>query len=164
MQMDGLPAVIPTSALAPTQQSAIRRAWESIKEGGSKMQKAKLHAAAGAAALRQGGESAIVGAALGALHVELKTGLEIKKVPMDAALGAGALIASVAWAQEEFSADLRNAGSAAIAVAAYRKTEEFLAEKKRATGGVPGGDAARAGIHGDADMGADPVVAFAAGF
>ena len=164
-ESSGLPAVIPTSSLAPTQQSALRRIYESIKEGGNKMAKAKLHAAAGAAALRQGGESAIVGAALGALDVELKTGLEIKKVPVDLALGAGALIASTAWAGEEFSADLRNVGAAALAVGAYRKTHDFLAVKKRATGGVPGSDAAKvAAVHGEGDFGADPVLEAAAAF
>jgi hypothetical protein len=163
---DGLPAVVPTSSLTAPAKSALRNMYERIKAGGDKLGKAKLHAASGAAALRQGGESAIIGAALGALDVELKTGLEIKKVPIDAAFGAGALIASVAWAGEEFSADLRNAGSAAIAVSAYRKTHDFLAEKKVHAGGTPGSVAAKAAIHGDfgADVGTDPILAAAVGF
>lgn len=165
MTHDGLPAMIPASSIPSAQQSIIRRVYESVKAGGNKMAKAKLHAAAGAAALRQGGESAIVGAALGALDVELKTGLEIKKVPVDIALGAGALIASTAWAGEEFSSDLRNVGSAALAVGSYRKMHEFLAVKKRATGGVPGSDAAKiAAVHGEGDFGADPVLEAAAAF
>lgn len=165
MSNDHLPAVIPTSSLAPSQKSAIRSLYDRIKAGGDKMAKAKVHAAAGAAALRQGGESAIVGAALGALDVELKHGLQVGKVPIDLAIGAGALVASTAWAQEEFSADLRNAGGAAIAVGSYRKTHEFLAEKKRQSGGTPGSDAAKAaGVHGDSDFGADPIAKFAEQF
>lgn len=157
--MDSLPAVIPTAGLAPAAKSQIRRIYESIKEGGSSLAKAKLHTASAATALRQGGESVIVGAVLGFADAELPTGLDahIKghAIPLDAAAGAGAMIASVAWAQEgEISTTLRNAGAGMLSVAGYRKVHGFMAERRRARGLVPGSDQAKAaGVHGD--FGAD---------
>lgn len=160
--MDSLPAVVPTAALTSTEKSSIRRIYDRIKAGGSSLEKAKLHTAAGAQALRQGGESLVLGALLGAADSELPTGLDITvkghAIPADAALGLGCMIASTAWAQEgEISTTLRNAGGAALAVGGYRKVHQFMAERRRSQGKVPGSDAAKAGaVHGDFGADADP--------
>lgn len=164
--MDSLPAVVPTAALTSSEKSSIRRIYDRIKAGGASLEKAKLHTAAGAQALRQGGESLVIGALLGAADAELPTGLDAhirgKAVPLDAAMGLGAMIASTAWAQEgEISTTLRNAGGAMLAVGGYRKVHQFMAERKRAQGQVPGSDASKAAVHGDfgADMGElDPIL------
>lgn len=142
--------------------ASIKRWLESAK-GSSPMARAKLHAAAAGQGLRQGGESLIVGGLLGAASVELATGLDVKKVPIDAAIGALGIVGGAALAHEEFGTDLRNAGAAALAIFSFRKTQTFLAEKKRAKGQKPGFE-----VHGDdegfvhGDFGAeDPIVAAA---
>jgi hypothetical protein len=128
------------------------------------MARAKLHAAAAGQGLRQGGESLLVGGLLGAASVELKTGLDVKKVPIDAVVGVLGLVGGAAMAHEEFGVDLRNAGASALSVFSYRKTQAFLAAKKTAAGGTPGFT-----VHGDdegfvphGDIGAeDPIIAAA---
>lgn len=91
-------------------------------------------------AVRQGGESVLVGGLLGVAHVELATGLDVKKVPLDAALGVLGLGAGVAFAHEEFARDMQNIGSAALTTFAFRKSFELAAKKKAERGGgLPGG-------------------------
>jgi hypothetical protein len=148
--------------------SSIQRWYDAVKSGGAGLAKAKSHAMAAGAGVRQGGEALLVGGLLGAMSVELPTGLDVKKVPVDAVGGVAFLVASAAVAGEEYSTDLRNAGSTALAVFAYRKTQDLLAEKKRAGGGMPGYAAAKTvSAHGDydysggtsdSDMGEDPIV------
>lgn len=143
--------------------SSIKRWYDSARGGSSAMARAKLHASAAGQGLRQGGESLLVGGLLGAASVQLKTGLDVKKVPIDAAVGVIGLIGGAAMAHEEFGVDLRNAGAAGLSVFAYRKTQAFLAEKAKAAGKTPGFE-----VHGDdegfvnGDAGAeDPIVAAA---
>ena len=88
--------------------ASIKRWLESAK-GSSPMARAKLHAAAAGQGLRQGGESLIVGGLLGAASVELATGLDVKKVPIDAAIGALGIVGGAALAHEEFGTDLPTA-------------------------------------------------------
>jgi hypothetical protein len=145
---------------------------------GGFMEKAKAHAMGSAHVLRQGGESAGVGAMLGALHVELPTGLDVHMgasgpaVPVDGIVAAAGLVGSVLWADNAYADDLRNAGSAALTVLAFRKTHDFMASRAAAKGVTPGSvvaaqsagsapaqQAASAAAHGD--MGLDPIVALA---
>src|SRR3990172_9167545 len=116
------------SGMPAAQKSAIRRWYESVSGGSSAMARAKLHAAAAGQGIRQGGEALLVGGLLGAAHVELKTGLDVRKVPVDAVVGVLGLLGGAAMAHEEFGVDLRNAGAAGLAVFSFRKTHDLLAE------------------------------------
>lgn len=134
------------SNMPPAQKSAIRRWYDSSMGpgGGNKVALAKLHVKAAGEAIRAGGESLLVGGALGALHQKSATGLDIKKVPVDAAAGAVLLLAGVLGAQEEVGKDLANAGAACMAVFAFRKTHDLLAEAAlKSSGFTPGGGAAQ---------------------
>lgn len=143
--------------------TALKRWFDNARGGGNAIARAKLHAAAAGNGLRQVGESVIVGGLLGAASVQLPTGLDVKKIPIDAVLGALGLVGGAALAHEEFGKDLANAGAAGATVFSYRKTQAFLAAKARAAGKTPGFEA-----HGDdehfvhGDFGAeDPIVAAA---
>lgn len=136
-------------------KSALRRMYESTLSGkhAGAIARAKGHAIEGALALRQGGESAVVGGALGAVQAMnfANGGLDVKKVPVDAVLGLGALAAGVYMAHDNVATDLRNAGAAAIAVFSFRKSAELVAKAK-----------AQAGVaHGEDDYGEDPIIAAA---
>ncbi len=147
--------------------SGIKRWAASLSGGGvaAAAARAKLHAAAAGKGLRQGGESLLVGGLLGAASVALPTGLDAKKVPIDAVVAAVGICGGAMMAHEEYGVDLANAGAASAAVFAYRKTQDFMAAKARAAGKKPGFE-----VHGDdegfvphgEDFGAeDPVVAAA---
>ena len=145
--------------------------------GGSVLARAKHHVMGGAHVLRQGGESAIVGGALAGLAVHLPTGLDAqvgstgKTVPVDAVVAAAGLAGAVFWAHEPMADDLRNAGSAALAIFSYRKTHDFLAARLAAKGQVPGSAVSAqasgasaapvAAANGDYGFGEDPIVAIA---
>lgn len=123
-----------SSNLPASQKSAIRRMYEKIG-GSSAMGRVRSHAMATGHAVRQGGESLVVGGILGYAHQELKGGLDIDiqgkvKVPLDGVVAVAGLGASVFMAGEEIAPDLRNAGAAAAAILAFRKTSEFVAKKK----------------------------------
>ena len=190
MSNGGVPSTITFDSLAnsgmpPAQKSAIRRWYESSQGpgGGSKLALAKLHAKSAGEGLRAGGESLLVGGLLGAIHAKNATGLDVRKVPVDAVGGVLGLVAGTLLAQEEVGKDLQNAGSAALAVYAFRKTNDLVVEAMiKATGITPGGGAALpanlktitkidstgAALHGDfgagysgpgsSDMGEDPIV------
>lgn len=140
--------------------------WFDSARGASAITRAKIHAAAAGNGLRQTGESLIVGGLLGAASVHLKTGLDVKKVPLDAVVAGLGLVGGAAMAHEEFGKDLANAGAAAASVFAFRKTQAFLAEKARASGKTPGfevhGDDDESFVHGD--FGAEDPVVHAAKF
>ena len=123
----------------------------------------KTHVMEGGEAVRQSGESLVVGGALAMAHVHLKTGLDLgtKKIPLDAAAGVMGVLAGIALANDEGGTDLRNAGAAALSVFAFRKTFDWAAKKKAATGGgAPGGTLTKVAGESDygADMGEDPII------
>lgn len=161
--MDSIPSNLTVKELEESGApgvTAIKRWFDSAKGASNAVARAKLHAAAAGNGLRQGGESFLVGGLLGAASVQLKTGLDVKKVPIDAVVGALGLVGGAALAHEEFGKDLANAGAAGLSIFAYRKTQAFLAEKARAAGKTPGFE-----VHGDdehfahGDFGAeDPIV------
>jgi hypothetical protein len=130
-------------------KSKMREWYDRLQGGSATMAKAKLHAVAGAEALRMGGEAGIVGGALGFANVMLPNGLDlvasksnvkVPKIPLDGVVGALLLGASVLTAGEAnaVSHDLRNAGGAAFAVFAFRKGEQYMAKQYRMQGKVPG--------------------------
>lgn len=140
----------------------VERAGGITKFGG----RVKSHAHAAVQAVRGGGEAGFTGLALGALHAEGKTGLDVfeGKVPVDALVGAGGLIGSVLLAEHETATDSRNIGISGTAIFSFRKMHDYLAERKIAKGEVPGSavpKGAPAAAHGDAMGAEDPVVAAA---
>lgn len=148
-EMEGSPAV----------QSAIRKWYNNIKSSTpqSAIARAKVHAKAAGNGIRQVGESAVVGAVLGAAHQQLKTGLDVGpasskvKIPLDGALAAVGLAGRILFAEEEFAVDLGNAGAAGAAVFAFRKTHDLMQAK--AAG------ATHAGFAGTSnDAGEDPIM------
>lgn len=120
----------------------------------SAIAKAKLHVQAAGEALRGGGEALLVGGTLGAIHAKLPGGLDMKigtganihQIPIDGAIGAMGLIMGVFGAQMEVGKDLQNAGAAATAIFAFRKTNDLIVTAQRKASGVtPGGGAALPG-------------------
>ena len=162
--------------------TGIRQWWNSIS-GSSGMARARTHVQSGGHILRTGGESLVVGGLLGAMDAKLKGGLDQPlgkagadgkqhHVPLDAALGVAAAVASIAMAHEEVGTEARNIAGTALSVFAYRKGKEFVAAKeaaKAAAGGkataqvAAGGATANlsAGTGGATAHGEDPIIAAA---
>lgn len=144
--------------------SAIKRWYESVKGGSSAMARAKIHAAAAGQGMRQGGESLLMGGILGAAHASLKTGLDFKKVPIDAAVGVLGLLGGAVAAHEEYGVDLRNSGAAALSIFSFRKVFALVAEKRKKSGKEVGGTFTGddEGFVPHGDFGAeDPIIAAA---
>jgi hypothetical protein len=156
-------ALVSSSNLPAHEKSAIRQWYNRMTgkvshvfRGGGSMSR---HVHASGHALRQGGEALVTGAVLGALHVNLSTGLDVKRVPIDAVAGAVLLLSG--GAHSEVAQDLRNAGGTALGIYAFRKTHDFLEERKRARGGVAGSAIKKAGMHGE--FAGDPIIEAARG-
>ena len=155
---DAISDEIASSNMSRPAKSAIRRWYESM--GGAGI---KRHVTETAQVVRQGGESAIMGAALGIIEAEHGS-LDIKigqhELPVDGAAAALGLIGSVVMANDPtgLSADMRNLGAGALAVLSYRKSKEWrLRHKGQHTGLLP------AGVHhGEIIDMNDPVLAAAA--
>ncbi len=139
-------------------KSGIRRLYESMQtHHGATMSRAKAHAVETAHSFRQGGESLVVGAILGGIQAEnfARGGLDVRKVPVDAVVGVAGVAAAVYMAQDSVAPDLRNAGCAALAVFAFRKTAELVAKQKARKGVAAAGEYS--------DMGEDPIIRAARG-
>lgn len=142
---------------ARERSSAIGK-WLSSISGGrstslSRMLPRSEHVETGMAVARQGGESLITGLALGALHATLPGGLDIKKVPIDATVGALAMLAAVAAPDKEYTKDLQNIGAAGVTVYGFRAAQKFVGEKRLAKAG-----SVTPSVSGDKE---DPVIAAA---
>jgi hypothetical protein len=101
----------------------------------------------------------MVGGILGAVQAAAPDGLDYqKKYPMDAGVGAMAILGSALLACEPFAGDIRNAGAACLAVFGFRKTFAVVAEMRKREGKTV---ATFAGDDDD-DFGAeDPIIAAA---
>ena len=139
-------AAVHSSNMASEHKSAIRSFWEQAKgRSSSIMSRGGAHLRSTGATVRQGGESLLVGGLLGAAHVELPNGLDVKipnstiAIPVDGAIAVGGMVGGILLANEEGGTDLRNAGASAASVFAFRKTYDFLAAKKKSSGGKVGG-------------------------
>lgn len=134
---------VDSSNLARSEKSAVRRMLEKAMGAGPR---AKMHVAATAHTIRQGGGAVITGLALGVADAQLPGGLDHRvgttTVPVDGIVAALALAGGVGLAHEEYGADLRNAGTAAAGIFAFRKGREFWLKKKSQ-------------IHGESDYGAE---------
>ena len=125
--------------------SAIKRWYQSVQGAGGAMQRAKIHAAAAGQRRHRREPAHHHGIAHGyppdeyqqcpACIIWIGGDYDIQgdgkmNLPVDAAFGALAMAAGVALAHEEYGKDLSNAGSAALAIFAYRKTEDYLSKKE----------------------------------
>jgi len=154
---DAITEEISQSNMSRPAKSAIRRWYESMGGGAG----LKRHVTETAQAVRQGGESGLMGAALGLLEAE-RGSLDVRmgqyEVPMDGVAAAVGLLGSVMMANDAtgLSADLRNLGSSALSVLAYRKTGDWRRRGKglrTSTKALPGHAA-----HGDVIDMDDPVL------
>ena len=112
-------------------KSSLRAFYDKVTSGLSMAQKPVQHAVELGRNIRQTGESALVGAGLGALHAYkgLDQMVSGKKVPVDAALAAAGIIAAVAAPYHEITPELRNIGASAASVYSFRKAYEFVIKK-----------------------------------
>ena len=127
------------SNMPAAHKSAIRRWYESNIAGdgpAALAARAKLHAQAAVENVRAGGESLMVGGALGALAAT--HGLDYKAgstaLPIDAAAGVAALATAAAMAHTPFAGDARTAGVTALGIFAFRKTYGVVAELQKKNG------------------------------
>ncbi len=112
-------------------------------------------------AIRQVGEGVVTGGILGA--IDAKKGLDIRSgkrvIPADAVLAVAGLlgsVASVATGHTEVAHDFRNIGSSAGTVWAFRKARDLVRAKSMTPKITPPATATPA-VHGETDIGADPV-------
>ncbi len=149
-----------------TDVSAARKWLDRLSVPDQMKVKALVHVEEGALALRQGGESLISGALLGAIAAQRKGGLDAGKVPIDGVIGILGLGGGVAMAGSGYAPELRNLGATSLGVLSYRKTLDYFATKGGTTGaasaetgkGKPG---AKGKVHGD-DIGAEDEISRAA--
>ena len=155
---DAITEEISQSNMSRPAKSAIRRWYEGMGGGAG----IRRHVTEGAQAVRQGGESGLMGAALGLLEAE-RGSLDVQvgqhNVPIDGVVAGVGLLGSVMMANDAtgLSADLRNLGSSALSVLAYRKAGDWRRRGKGIHSGakaLPG----HAAAHGDVIDMDDPVL------
>jgi hypothetical protein len=118
---------------ADAKKSALMRAWEGIKGGGIK--RVESHAVEVGHGVRAGGESLLIGGALGLIHAH--KGLDLPNgTPLDGALGAAGLIAAVAF--PSVAPDLRQVGATSLGILAFRKVHDWQHEQNLAKGDAKG--------------------------
>lgn len=125
-------------------KSVVRRMMDSIVGGGTKHAAMASH---GVHAVRQYGESVLVGAALGAINAEFAEGLDPHGVPIDLCVAGLGAVGSLALASghvspsgEELAADARNMGAAGATIYAFRKVDRLLRTKRGAISGEFSGE------------------------
>jgi hypothetical protein len=152
---------IAQSNISPQKKSAIRRWYESMGGVGS----IKRHVSETAQAVRQGGESAIMGGALGLIEAEhgsLDVAFQGHEIPIDGVAALVGIGGSIIMANDPsgLSSDMRNLGASALSVLSYRKAREW---RLKAKGHVPTPKAlSTAAHHGDVDTN-DPILLAASG-
>lgn len=145
----------------PTEEkSQLRRWFESSVGQALTVNRPRGQVRAGLSAFRQGSESLLTGAILGAINVESKTGLNVMGVPVDGAAGVILTAASALAGDSELAPDARNIGTSCLGIYAFRQTTELLAEKRLAKGKALPPHLASGGakVAGDSNVGADPIV------
>jgi len=142
-------------------KSAIRKWYERMGGFGG----VKRHVSEGAQVIRQGGESGLMGAALGLFEAEHGS-LDIKilnhSTPVDGIAAMVGLGASVVMANDAtgISTDMRNMGAAALSILSYRKAKEWR-ERGKGLKSLP-----KAAHHGElpAEIVDDPILRVAERF
>ncbi len=130
---------IANSNMAPHEKSAIRRFLDkNMRSVG--IGSVRGHMTHGAHALRAGAEATFIA---GLAHASLKHGLDADakgEIPMDGIAGL-VLLGSAAYAGgfSESAHDLRNMGSTLLGISVFRKSNEWVAAKRRAKGLPVGG-------------------------
>ena len=150
------------SNLPSHEKSKIRNWVEKVSGGLSKHRSQAMgHVNQIAQVARGGGEALLTGGALGFLHAEMKTGLDMgeEKIPLDGIVAVVGLGGAIMAGGHETATDLRNTGQTALGILSFRKTHDWIAEKKIQKGEVPGSSNVSASspkVHGDGeDIGAD---------
>lgn len=131
----------------PRGEKSMIRKWAEKKLGVVLPGVTRRHIVDTVEAVRAGGEAAITGAALGAIHA--KAGLDVnvhgKRVPADAVGGIVALAASP-W-MDGVCTDVRNIGMTTVGIAAFRQGNRVMSEAMLKSGQTPKTLAA----HGEGD-------------
>jgi hypothetical protein len=118
------------------------------------------HVAAALHTVRGNGEAGVVGLGLGVLSG--MGGLDRKGVPYDLAASGLAAAGGIVFSHHEVGITLRQASAAAMAIFTFRKTEEWLGVRKKASfGGEDWQDPNTIDVTSETDLGEDPIVAAA---
>lgn len=138
-------------------KSWVRKVFDKISNVSTGHDMVRSTAREASLTVRQYGTGVVAGAAFGAIHAELKGGLDPHGIPLDGATALIGGLGAIVMASEEWAPDLRNLGTAGATIYAFRKTDAFLSQKKAAK------------IAGETDMGRetldvgaeDPIVSLA---
>jgi hypothetical protein len=133
-------AAIESSNMPHTVKKSLIRTWyDKVTGGVTSLDRLGGHVREGGHVVRQGGEAAFVGVALGLIDAE-RGGLDIGKVPIDGILAVAGFGASISMAHDPYGicADMRNIGSDALTVLCYRKTKAWREASKGKTGTTHG--------------------------
>ncbi len=110
--------------------------------------------------IRGNGEAGITGLGMGV--VSAMGGLDRKGVPVDLSTSGVAAIGGIAFSRHEIGITLRQVSAASMAVFTFRKTEEWLGMRKKATmAGEDWNDPNNIDVTAETDLGADPIMATA---
>lgn len=88
----------------------------------------------GLSTFRKSTEALAAGSALAAIHVETSGGLDKFGIPIDGVGGALLAIGSAFWPNTEVSQDARDIGANALGIWSFRKTIDFLVERRAMNG------------------------------
>lgn len=121
------------NAIPTREEKSVMRRWfeSSVLSGRIKP---GAHVKGGLSAFRKGTEALGAGAVLAAIHVETDGGLDKFGMPVDGIGGAMALAGSAIWPDAEVSSDARDLGADALTVWSFRKTTDWLVERRIANG------------------------------
>lgn len=146
---------------SPGQRSELRKMYDSVMGSAGV---AKHHVAESAKSIRAGGEAGFVGALLGAAHASMPQGLDVEiqgqQVPADGIVAVAGLVGAAVLGQgSEYSSDVRNAGAAAMAILAFRKSASYVHERRALAGLQVNNSLPAATHHGEsAAIGEDSIV------
>lgn len=123
-----------SSNMAGEHKSALRKWFEAATNLPEPIRPSMAQVHSVMSALRQGGESALIGIAFGAAEVELPGGLDPMGVPIDAVAAGLLLGGSIVGAKSDMAPTARNAGSVSLGIFSARMTKKLLIEKRLAKG------------------------------
>ena len=152
-------AKVEASNLPAAQKSSIRRLYERVRGGGTRMYgQVKSVAGAGVRAVKVGGEGLVTGGAIAGLeHVQNSSWVPnaLKNVPVAPVVGAVGLLGSVVLHAEEFSGDMATVGAVGLGIYARDEMGKFLAGHPATMHGESAGQFYPGATD---DIGEDPIV------